>query len=132
MEKFEQLVTRAVQSLPDEFLERLENVNVLVEAHPTPEQLTKASISHKYTLLGLYEGIPLTERHQGYSLQPPDNITIFKEPIEHKCGNNEAKIIAEIQNVVQHEIGHYFGIGEARLRQIEKAKLERKGKAHRP
>lgn len=118
-ERFEWLVARAVQALPEEFVTRLENIDVVVEDWPTVHQLTKAGLRHGQTLLGLYEGVPLTKRGGHYGLVPPDKITIFRKPIEVKS-RCDAEIIAEIQRVVKHEIAHHFGIGDARLEQIEK------------
>ena len=117
-ERFEWLVAKAVQALPKEFIARLENIDVVVEDWPTVDQLTRAGLRHGQTLLGLYEGVPLTKRGRGYGLVPPDKITIFKKPIEAKC-RHDAEIIAEIHRVVKHEIAHHFGIGDARLEQIE-------------
>ena len=128
-DRFEQLVAKAVETLPDEFLERLENIVVVVEDYPTSDQLAKAGVKNGNTSLGLYEGVPLTRRSRYYSLVSPDYITVFKKPIESKCGGDDAEITAEIQRVVQHEIAHHFGIGDARLEQIEKAKLKCKRKA---
>jgi len=118
-ERFEWLVARAVESLPGEFRTKLENVDVVVEAWPTKSQLAKAGLGRGQTLLGLYQGVPLTKRGRQYGLVAPDKITIFQKPIEAKCGL-EAEIIAEIQRVVRHEIAHHFGIGDARLRQLER------------
>jgi len=126
-ERFERLVARAVETLPEEFLDRLENITVMVQNYPTSTQLTKARIRRSDTLLGLYEGVPLTKRGVHYNLVTPDKITIFQKPIESMC-RDEAEITAEIQRVVQHEIAHHFGIGEARLTQIERAKSKRKSK----
>jgi predicted Zn-dependent protease with MMP-like domain len=118
-ESFEQLVARAVDDLPEEFLERLENVDVVVEDYPTPDQLLKLGLEPGETLLGLYEGVPHTRRGGHYGLVPPDKITIFQRSIEAKCryGGN---ISAEVQRVVKHEIAHHFGISDARLHQLEK------------
>ena len=118
-EEFEWLVARAVDSLPNEFLAKLENIDVVVEAWPTQGQLARAGLRRGETLLGLYEGVPLTKRGGHYGLVPPDKITIFQKPIEAKC-RYDAKITAEIQRVVRHEIAHHFGIGDARLEQIER------------
>jgi len=126
--RFEWLVAQAIETLPEEFLDRLENIIVVVEDKPTRTQLTKAGLNRDYTLLGLYEGVPLTERGVRYGLIQPDKITIFQKPIEAECDNDD-EITAEVQKVVQHEIAHYFGINEAKLRQIEKAKFKGKGKA---
>lgn len=124
-DRFEKLVAKAVETLPEEFLQKLENVIVVVEGYPNRSQLARAERKRGYTLLGLYEGIPLTERGQNYSLVAPDKITIFQKPIESEC-RDDAEIIAEIQSVVQHEIAHHFGISDARLRQIEKEKSNRR------
>ncbi len=119
--RFERLVAEAVEALPQEFASKLENIDVVVEDWPTSEQLTKVRLKHDQTLLGLYEGVPLTKRGRHYGLVPPDKITIFWKPIEAEC-RNDAEIIFEIQRVVKHEIAHHFGIGDARLEQIEKDK----------
>ena len=118
-ERFEWFVARAIASLPDEFLTKLENVDVVVEDWPTHGQLAMAGLGRDKTLLGLYEGVPLTKRGVHYGLVPPDKITIFQKPIEAKC-RHDAEITAEIQRVVRHEIAHHFGIGDARLKQIER------------
>ncbi|HEY86505.1 MAG TPA: metallopeptidase family protein [Dehalococcoidia bacterium] len=120
-EEFRWLVTRAVDSLPDEFRTKLENIDVVVEEWPTQYQLAKTRLKRGQTLLGLYEGVPLTKRGRHYGLVPPDKITIFQKPIEAKC-SHDTEITAEIQRVVRHEIAHHFGIGDARLRQIERDK----------
>ena len=120
-EEFGWLVARAVDSLPDEFRTKLENIDVVVEEWPTQYQLAKTRLKRGQTLLGLYEGVPLTKRGRHYGLVPPDKITIFQKPIEAKC-SHDTEITAEIQRVVRHEIAHHFGIGDARLRQIERDK----------
>ena len=117
-ERFQWLVVRAVESLPEEFQVRLENVDVVVEDWPTQGQLAQVGLRSRQALLGLYQGVPLTKRGVHYGLVPPDKITIFQKPIEAKCGY-EAEIVTEVQRVVRHEIAHHFGIGDARLRQIE-------------
>ncbi len=125
-ERFEQLVVKAVEELPEEFITRMENIVVAVEDHPTTTQLGKTRLRRSETLLGLYEGIPLTERGRSYELVLPDKITIFQRPIESQC-INDVEITVEIQRVVQHEIAHHFGMDDAKLKRIEKAKFSRKG-----
>lgn len=117
-ERFQRLVAKAVDSLPEGFRTKLENVAVVVEDWPTQGQLAEVGLKHRQTLLGLYQGVPLTKRGIHYGLVPPDKITIFQRPIEAKC-SHDAQIIAEIQRVVRHEIAHHFGIGDARLKQLE-------------
>ncbi|MFC1968856.1 metallopeptidase family protein [Chloroflexota bacterium] len=127
-ERFEQLVARAIEALPVEFLDRLDNIDVVVEDRPTSAQLAEARLGRSHILLGLYEGVPLTRRSRYYGLVPPDKITIFQKSIESQC-RDDAEITAETQRVIQHEIAHHFGIGDARLTQIEKAKSKRRGKS---
>ena len=117
-ERFQWLVARAVETLPDEFIARLENIDVVVEDSPAQSQIARAGLRRGQTLLGLYEGVPLTRRGAHYGLVPPDKITIFRKLIEAKY-RYDAEIIGEIQRVVRHEIAHHFGIGDARLEQIE-------------
>jgi predicted Zn-dependent protease with MMP-like domain len=122
-ERFERLVVEAVESLPDEFQERLENVDVVVEEFPSKAQLKQSSLASNMTLLGLYEGVPLTERQSSYGMVTPDKITIFQRTIEEKCrSRDENDIKVEISRVVLHEIAHHFGIGDDRLEEIEKEK----------
>ncbi len=118
-ERFEQLVARAIEDLPEEFLARMENIGVVVEDYPTRSQQSRAGLRRDQILLGLYEGVPLTRRGAHYGLVTPDKITIFRKPIEARCEHDD-DITAEVQSVVKHEIAHHFGISDARLRQIGK------------
>jgi len=120
-ERFEWLVAKAVDSLPDEFHTKLENIDVVVEDQPNPSQLTDVGLKRGETLLGLYQGVPLTKRGRHYGLVVPDKITIFQKPIEAKC-KYDVEITTEIRRVVLHEIAHHFGISDARLRQLEREK----------
>ena len=116
--EFERLVTRAVDNLPDEFQSRLENIDLVVQDWPNQYQSTELGLKRDKTLLGLYEGVPQTERTH-YGLVPPDKITIFRKPIEAYCRQHDIEIAAEITSVVKHEIAHHFGISDTRLDQIE-------------
>ena len=120
-ESFELLVKRAVENLPEEFADMLNNVVIVVEDHPTRVQLRSVGLSSGESLLGLYEGVPQTERGHNYGLIPPDKITIFQKPIE-ALSSNDSEIISEVDEVVKHEIAHHFGISDARLEQIEREK----------
>jgi len=124
-ERFEALVAQAVESLPPEFLEKLENVDVVVEDLPSRAQLNTAGVSPGFTLLGLYEGIPLTERNSGYGMVAPDKITIFQKTIEEKYRDQREGLIQdEIRKVVLHEIAHHFGIDDARLEELEEERKQ--------
>jgi len=124
-QEFEALVFRAIESLPAEFKNKLENVDVLVEDWPSPQQIRQLRLRSKAQLLGLYEGVPQTRRDSGYNMVLPDKITIFQKPIEAQCRSSQ-EIEAEIGRVVQHEIAHHFGIGDATLYRIERQKLKKK------
>ena len=116
---FEELVAKAVEGLPEEFAERLDNVAITVQDYPTRQQLTRSHVGQGMTLLGLYQGVPITERGHNYGMVLPDKITIFQKPIEASC-RNDAEIIARIRSVVLHEIAHHFGISDERLDELEK------------
>ncbi len=117
-EDFEALVEKAIQRLPEEFRDRLENVVVLVYDWPSPQQLASTGVRGRNSLLGLYEGIPMTERGQSYNLVLPDKITIFQKPVESIC-NSPEEIEQEVERVLRHEIAHHFGIGDGKLQPIE-------------
>ncbi len=116
-ERFERLVARAVEELPEEFCERLENVDVVVADEPDRRQRRRSRLRPRDTLLGLYEGVPLTERTYGYGMVMPDKITIFQKTIEERC-RSDSQIVASVRRTVLHEIGHHFGISDARLREL--------------
>lgn len=116
-ERFEELVIRAVEGLPDELQERLENVDIVVADRPTPDQLAYVDNKKGSMLLGLYEGVPLTERSSFYGMVAPDKITIFQEAITEAC-RSETEMVSEIRRVVLHEIAHHFGISDARLKEL--------------
>ena len=120
-EEFEELVTEAISTLPEKFRERMENIVVVIESLPSRELLMEMKIKSPYGLLGLYRGVPYTRRGIWYRNVMPDKIIIFKKPIEVRCRNKE-EIKESVRRVVIHEIGHYFGLGEADLRKIEREK----------
>ena len=125
-ERFEELVAEAVDTLPEEFSRRMENIDVVVEDVPSQIQLRRSGLGKNMTLLGLYEGVPLTHRTSNYGLVAPDKITIFQKIIEQACGSrDEMDIKVEIQKTVLHEIAHHFGISDDRLKQIEKERKKR-------
>ena len=120
-EEFEELVAEAISSLPEKFREKMENIAVVIENLPSRELLMEMKIKSPYGLLGLYRGVPYPRRGIWYRNVMPDKIIIFKEPIEVRCRNKE-EIKESVRRVVIHEIGHYFGLGEADLRKIEREK----------
>jgi len=120
-DRFEWLVAKAVDTLPDEFHSKMGNIDVVVEEQPTRSQLVDVGLKGGETLLGLYQGVPLTRRSRHYGMVVPDKITIFQKPIEAKCKYDTA-ITDEVRRVVLHEIAHHFGITDARLNQLEREK----------
>lgn len=117
-DRFEKLVEEALKDLPPDFARHLDNIGIGVDAFPSRDQLDEVGLHDKYELLGLYEGIPLTERPRGYAGALPDRITIFQSPIEHYCGDDEDAIKRQVRETVMHELGHYFGMDEDRLSDI--------------
>jgi len=116
-EKFEKLVNEGIEAIPKKFLEKLDNVDIVIEDEPTPYQLRKLRAQRGLILFGLYEGVPQTKRwHYGQVL--PDKITIFQKPIE-KIAHSENEIKEIVKNTVWHEIAHHFGIDEKRVREVE-------------
>lgn len=111
---FEELVADALDSLPDEFARRMENVEVVVEDEPPAEML--ARLPRGTTLLGLYHGIPLTKRGQ-YGNVLPDKISIYRGPITRLARTPEA-ITRQVRKTVIHEIAHHFGISDERLHEL--------------
>lgn len=115
---FELLVVEAVASLPVYFQEKLENIEILVTVWPSSREMNQAGVPHGTLLLGLYQGIPLTERTHYYNLVPPDTITLYQGPIERVAGDDYKKIRAQVRHTVVHEIAHHFGISDERLREL--------------
>jgi predicted Zn-dependent protease with MMP-like domain len=114
-----ELVARAVEGLPEGFADLMENVDVVVEDAPSQQQLKKSRLRRGQLLLGLYEGVPLTERGESYGMVPPDKITIFQRPVEIICRDAGMDVEEEIVRTVRHEIAHHFGISDARLGELE-------------
>ena len=117
-ETFEKLVQEGIVLIPKKFLDRLSNVAVMIEDEPTPEQLRKLKIRGDTLLLGLYEGIPQTQRYN-YNQALPDKITIFQKAIEELANGDIIHIRELVKNTVWHEIAHHFGLDEVRVRKAE-------------
>ncbi|MCL5436012.1 MAG: metallopeptidase family protein [Patescibacteria group bacterium] len=117
-EKFEALVNEGLKAIPKRFLEKLSNVAVTADVRPDPERLKARKLKANDLLLGLYEGVPQTNRWE-YNLVLPDKITIFQEPIEI-LAHSEADIRKLVTDTVWHELAHHFGMDEQRVRSAEK------------
>lgn len=115
--RFERLVAEALDSLPLEFQGKMDNVDVVIRPWPTREEVKRMGLPRGETLLGLYEGVPLTERTSRYGLVLPDRITIYQGPIE-ACCRSAGEIRHKVRQVVMHELGHHFGMSDERLREL--------------
>lgn len=108
-EEFELAVEDAVAALPGELREAMSNVAIVIEDEPPDGQ----------PLLGLYEGVPLTERSSAYGGTPPDKISIYRRPLERLYGRDPGLLRDQIRRVVLHEIAHHFGISDERLEELD-------------
>jgi len=116
---FRRLVSEALRDLPEEFLAKMDNVEIVVERRPTAEQEDAGGEGEDEGLLmGLYEGVPLPSRTSAYGGVLPDRITLFQENIEAVCDTHE-EIVEEIRKTVLHEIAHHFGIDDERLHELD-------------
>jgi len=115
---FERLVTEAIALIPRRFRREIKNLAIVVEDEPSPELLEEMEIEPPDSLYGLYQGTPLTERTWPYGNTLPDRITIFQKPIEEDC-EDEDEIRAVIGETLIHEVGHYFGLSEEEIEEIE-------------
>ena len=118
-DRFKELVDEALESIPARFREAMENIAIVVEDEPTDAQVEGAGLDPREdTLLGLYEGIPLTERGWAHGNVLPDKITLFQGPIEDESDSEDDTVTA-IGETLIHEIGHYFGLSEDEIEAIE-------------
>ena len=119
--EFEKIVREGIKVIPERFLRKLNNVAIVVENEPAPNQKKKLNINANLTLYGLYEGVPRIFRGVNYSAVLPDKITIFQKPIEAAAGSKE-DMREMVKNTIWHEIAHHFGMSEAGVRQAEAKK----------
>ena len=117
-ERFTQLVEEALAGIPRRFRDAMTNVAVVVEDEPSPDVLDDMDMEPGDTLFGLYHGTPLTQRDSGYGNTLPDRISIYQLPIEDAC-EDEEDIRQCIAETVIHEFGHYFGLSEEEIEDIE-------------
>ncbi len=108
----------ALKGLPKFFREKMENVEVVIESRASKSLLLEMGLKSPYELLGLYQGVPLSRRGFYYGNVLPDKITLFQTPIESCCRTKE-EVEEKVREVVAHEVGHYFGLDEERLRELE-------------
>lgn len=109
------MMEEAIETIPEEFKGKIENLAFIVEPFPSEDDLDRLELSDRYSLLGLYSGIPYTGRSTWYAGVTPDRIILFQENIQMRC-NNMAQLKEMIRETVVHEIAHYFGMNEDEVR----------------
>lgn len=117
-EQFDALISESMDELPQEYIKRLDNVAVVYDDQPSPEQRQKLKLRCDQSLYGLYEGIPLTKRGAGYNLVLPDKITIFKHPML-QLAHDLADLKRQVKHTLWHEIAHYYGLDHNRIHALE-------------
>jgi predicted Zn-dependent protease with MMP-like domain len=125
-QRFEELVEEALEDLPPEFAERLDNVDVVVRGRPSSKTLCDMGVPLGESLLGLYQGVPQTQRSVEYGNVLPDRIEVYREPILDEAdalcpqdGDFEETVRQVIRKTVLHEIGHHFGLSDEDLRRLD-------------
>jgi predicted Zn-dependent protease with MMP-like domain len=115
---FTRLVEEALDDIPPRFREAMKNIAIVVEDEPSPELLAEMELEPPDSLYGLYQGTPLTDRGWGYGNTLPDRVTLFQGPIEEDSEDAEDVIVCVAETLI-HEIGHYFGLSEEEIEEIE-------------
>ena len=116
--EFEESVVSALEKLPKLVKEKMENVDVVIEGQASKQVLNEMGLRFPSELLGLYQGVPYDRRGFYYGNVLPDKITLFQVPIESICQTKE-EMREKIREVVIHEVGHYFGLDDEKLRELE-------------
>lgn len=116
-QEFQELINQALGELPGEHVQNISNVAILYEDLPTEEQRQQTNLDQHQTLLGLYEGVPLTRR-QGTMRILPDKITLFKKPLE-AISQTSVELKENIKHTLWHEIAHYYGLNHDKIRALE-------------
>ena len=126
---FEQYVKDAIETIPRRFRDAVANLAIVIEAEPSADLLREMEIESPDSLFGLYQGTPLTERTWGYGNTLPDRITLYQGPIED-ASENEDDLVVCIGETLIHELGHYFGLSEEEIEEIEERYW--RGEGHNP
>ena len=117
-DKFQRLVDEALVGIPANFREAMRNIAIVIEDEPSRDTLEEVGIEPPDTLLGLYQGTPLPERHWAHGNVLPDKITLYQRPIEEES-EDDADLVVAIGETLIHEVGHYFGLSEEEIEAIE-------------
>ncbi len=118
-EQFDALITKAMDQLPQEYIKGLNNVAIVQADEPTDEQKQKMKLREGTILLGLYEGIPLTQRGNNYTFVLPDKITLFKHSIL-RVVRSDSELFEQIKRTLWHEIAHYYGLNHAHIDKLQR------------
>lgn len=116
---FKLLVAEAIDTIPARFAREIKNVAIVVESEPSEDLLDEMEMEPGDSLLGLYQGTPLPERQWAHGNVLPDRITLFQDVIEEECEGDEDEIVVAIGETLIHELGHYFGLSEEEIMDIE-------------
>jgi predicted Zn-dependent protease with MMP-like domain len=117
--RFRALVGEAIDTIPERFARAIDNVAIVIEDVPSEELLDEMEIGQDDVLLGLYQGTPLPERRWDHGNTLPDKITLYQRSIEEDCDGDEGEIVVAIGETLIHELGHYFGLSEDEIMEIE-------------
>jgi predicted Zn-dependent protease with MMP-like domain len=115
-EEFHALMEKAIEEIPEVFKSKIENLVFISEPYPSQSDLDRMGLKSKYSLLGLYSGVPYTHRSTWYGNVTPDRIILFQRNIESHCRNID-QLYEKIKEVIIHEVAHYFGMDEDEIRQ---------------
>lgn len=118
-QEFDQLITSAMDELSQEYIRGLDNVAIVMADDPTDEQLQKMKVRENAVLLGLYEGIPLTQRGNGYTFVLPDKITLFKHSMLRVCHSSD-ELFEQIKRTLWHEIAHFYGLNHSHMHNLQR------------
>jgi predicted Zn-dependent protease with MMP-like domain len=117
--RFRTLVSEAIDTIPARFAREIRNLAIVIEDEAPPELLEEMEMGPDDALLGLYQGTPLPERRWDHGNSLPDKITLFQRTIEEDCGDDEDEIVVAIGETLIHELGHYFGMSEEEIMEVE-------------
>lgn len=118
-EQFDQMISKAMDSLPKTHMDAIKNVAVVYEDEPSEVQRLELKLQCHQTLFGLYEGVPLARRNGAINNYPPDKITIFKNPMVGYV-NSLPELEEQIRHTLWHEVAHYFGLDHDQIHKLER------------
>lgn len=120
-ERFDELISRAMDELPQDYITNMQNVVIVQQDDPTPEQVEQMKLDPHHILLGLFEGVPLTQQGSGWSGMLPSKITLFKNPIIATV-SSESALFEQIKRTIWHEIAHYYGLNHSHMDHLQYGK----------